>query len=207
MAMSGEFRARIERILTPVDGPVAASDRRCNMLSFNTAIHRIWGKAYFGLKWHGRMDSVASAASDMTKVLVEVHWLPESISKSVEDAQLVSEDDQAVQARRRVQPDSAHDIDRVAESLRRTILNPSKWSCRDSWIRAGAGRLWESGRLLEIDMATRDVKDFKSIIEAQWLMIRIAALSGASGDNLPRFQRGPTPPPPLVLASPVTEDE
>lgn len=181
VATGHHLRSRLYQILVPG----SASDLTCNLVSLCADLARHWGKAHFGLKWY---SSLATGAGDgLSTVLLEFHWLPESISRAV-DGCLVSSDDRGKdEARRRV---SLDDVEGLAESLRGTLLSASRVSCRGA-ARDCHGRPWESGRLLEVRMAAGDVEDFKTLIEGQWLMVRIAALSGAAedverfGDGLP----------------------
>lgn len=203
LAMSPDLRQKLSRVLVP-EGQVAASDRPCNLLSLCRNVQNHWGRARFGLKWH-RIESVdeGDSLSTMATILVEVHWMPVSISRVV-DPYAISPPG-TLDSRRKVRLD---DVDGLASSLQAFFDDVSKVSSGGATMRDGPGRYWDSGRLLPIRMAAGDVDDFKTLIDAQWLMIKLAALSGAA-EHPEEFQDlPPYPPPPIFADTPlVLRDE
>ncbi|MBE3041259.1 hypothetical protein IMZ48_01465, partial [Candidatus Bathyarchaeota archaeon] len=62
------------------------------------------------------------------------------------------------------------------------------------------GRLIESGRLLTLKVEAKDLDKAKTVIDAQWLALRMAAVSGAAevADELDKQ------PPPALLVEPLS---
>lgn len=108
------------------------------------------------------------------------HWLPDRIPDNLQEYLV-----RPKEKRKTLVPRMELDlhIDEVAEavknSLRESFRQPNLISTKGATPRDENGRLVESGRVLTLKVETKDLDKVRTVIEAQWLAIRMAALSGA----------------------------
>lgn len=162
-----------------------ADARRLNLIPLCSTLRDYWAKAYFGLKWYGVEDVSSTTAAT---VLLEFHWLPGSILPAIENHLACPEDKD--RTRRRVR---LNDMDALAGSIWDTLRSPCVRDVRDCH-----GQRLESGRLVEMSIPAEDVDDLKVLVDAQWLLVRVAALSGTA-EHVDCFRDELPPKPPFIL--------
>ncbi|KAF4119999.1 hypothetical protein GMORB2_3410 [Geosmithia morbida] len=184
ITMSLEIRSRLLELFTPENGELASSDKSWNMICLSPTLHTSWAKAHFGLRWIGTTDHSPDAAEtdserDFVEASVEWNWLPGSISESVQAHYVSPADAKTAEFRRRVDISTDHAINDIAQSLRQSLAQKPSHSCRGSMTRDYQGRLWEDSRQQIFRIDREDEKNMKDVVDAQWAMVKIAALSGA----------------------------
>lgn len=205
------MRNRLLDLITPADGELASSDRAWNMIPMRRDIHHHWGKAYFGLKWVGEQTPRDEAG--LTTVKVQWHWLPSRLVDNLPPADLprclpVPEGQKPNDAKRLVNLDDEDATGQIRQAMVRTIQEPNavsrlatNVSASTATVRDPSGHLVQSGRIFTLKVQADDLDKTKTVIEAQWLALQMAALSGADevADDLD------INPPPSVLpyAKPV----
>lgn len=201
------MRKKVAELLAPLSGELGGSDKAWNMLSLNTQLHRYWRKAYFGLRWVGVEDyalepvpgtrdvpkgEAAVEGERYASLRVEWHWLPDSIPDALRSHLYLPKGGKC-NARRLLDLDSSEAIESLVHSLRGPISRPNLISTKGATARDENGHLLESGRVLSLKVDPKDLDKMKAIIEAQWLVVQIAALSGA-GEVADELDKDPPPP-------------
>lgn len=210
LTLSPDMRKKLAVLVAPLSGELGGSDKAWNMLSLNTQLHRYWGKAYFGLRWVGVEDYPLEPVPGTREVprgeaveegeryatfRVEWHWLPDGILDALRSYSYLPKGEKC-NARRLLDLDSSEAIESIVHSLRGPISRPNLISTKGATARDENGHLLESGRVLSLKVDSKDIDKMKVIIEAQWLAVQIAALSGA-GEVADELDKDP-PPPALV---------
>lgn len=212
--LSDDMRGRLIELLAPSNGELGASDKSWNMISINSQLHRYWDNAYFGLKWMGvvgtsKMDvagpegaSRMMATQELKEYVsfrVQWYWLPDRVPDALQ-SHLIRPEGERRDAGRQVDLDSEGVLHSVKNALRASAQQPNACSTKGAMARDENGRLIESGRELILKVEATDLDKIKTIIEAQWLAVRMAALSGAAevADDLDT-----KPPPPLMDKTPL----
>lgn len=195
LVLSDDLKEKLVGLLAPSNGELGASDKSWNMISFNTQLHRYWDKAYFGLKWMGVVGTsetdvvglegasemkATEARKEYESFRVQWHWLPDRIPDALQ-SHLIRPEGERCDARSLVDLDSEEALHSVKSSLRTAITQQrSLFSTKGAMARDENGRIIESGRELILKVEAKDLDKIKTIIEAQWLAIQMAALSGAA---------------------------
>src|SRR5690554_2550414 len=71
-------------------------------------------------------------------------------------------------------------IQSIKQSLADSFCRLPSFSTKGATVRDQDGRLVESGRFFTLRVETRDLEKTRALIEAQWLAVRMAALSAAA---------------------------
>jgi hypothetical protein len=209
--LSEGLRNRIVDLITLADGELASSDRAWNMIPMRRDIHHHWGKAYFGLKWVGEQTPRDEAG--LTNVKVQWHWLPSRLVDKLPPDNLskclpVPKGQKPNDAKRLVNLDDEDATGLIRQAMVRTIQEPNavsrlatNVSTSTATVRDQSGHLVQSGRIFTLKVEADDLHKTQTVIEAQWLALQIAALSGA-GEVADDLDINP-PPPMLQYAKPV----
>jgi hypothetical protein len=184
---------KLNDLLIGQDKLLGLSDLPWNMLTMSRNKHAYWGKALYGLQWHDVVEHEFDLDEDgkeieYTVFRVQWHWLPKKIADSIQ-SKLSPHPHKPLPPRRLVRLETAEDITSVANAINESISSPqSLCSPKKATLRDCDGRLIETGRLFTLRVAREDEEKMKTVIDAQWLAIRMAAFSGAAevADELER---------------------
>ncbi|RSL64831.1 hypothetical protein CEP53_003923 [Fusarium sp. AF-6] len=160
--LGSEWMTRFEPFIQDAQ-TLASSDKAWNMICLNIQMQAWWRKARFGLKCLGYRPS----AEDESVVTLQFNWMPRSAMKPTDEMTLQGKDS---------------GFDRMVNSVE------SFWQGGSIPISAEFGQIKSgvpliSGHLIEIEMPSSDAPLFKAMIDFQWAMIVVAALSGAADDD------------------------
>ncbi|KAL6851284.1 hypothetical protein ACO1O0_008412 [Amphichorda felina] len=212
MAFGGDLRSKLLKLIVPIDGELAASDRAWNMIPMRKDIHNHWGKAYFGLKWIGEQTPRDEAG--LTTVKVQWHWLPSRLVDKLRRHDLpkclpVPKEQKPNDAKRLINLDDEDATGLIRQAMVRIIREPNAVSrlptavsASTATVRDQSGHLVQSGRIFILKVQADDLDKTQAVIEAQWLAIQMAALSGA-GEVADDLDINP-PPSMMQYAKPVT---
>ncbi|PNP60120.1 hypothetical protein THARTR1_00144 [Trichoderma harzianum] len=128
------------------------SDKAWNMLCLNHQLHAWWAEGYFALKYLGTIPKSKEASI----VQLQFHWMP----------------------RNGLDCQQKCTIPEALEAMRRTVSDDNGFVKAS---RASSGRSLATGQVFEIPVHPEEAPKMKLMIDLQWAMIRLAALSGAAG--------------------------
>ncbi|KAM0326192.1 hypothetical protein ACHAQA_006789 [Verticillium albo-atrum] len=227
------FKA-LRDILVPGSGELAASDKAYNMITMSTMLHRYWGQCYFALRYMGnetpikdsgpelppqvrstRSSPQATAGSStqtpMTKYTeydVQFVWMPKNIPDALGP---LARAGSGPVYHRTFDLDSKN-ADQMTSSLRQALGNPRTEERRDRTegrqkkaVRDIHGRALESGHIITLKVATKDLPKVKALIEAQFVITKMGAFSGAG--EAPEELNTEPPPSPTIPMRPGLSDE
>lgn len=196
-------------IFAPESGELAASDKEFNLLCFSAHIHTLWTKAFIGLKWtgvvsEGMMETRRAARNQPEYMSYRVEWrvLPHIVAEAVgKRNRLIQPEGENYLPRRLVDIDSPGATESFKEALAESLDEDNIPPTSQVTVMDNCGHLVETGRLLTFRARTEDLEKVKTLIEAQWLAIQMAAISGAAGapDELQRKSPFPFLPDPEAL--------
>ena len=206
--LSSELKSKLAQLVAPDNGELAASDRAWNMICFETQLHRWWGKAYFGLKWIG---DVKDDGDEYVSYKVEWQWLPRKIHDKLARGFLSRLKGDNCEARSVVDIDTEESLQAVKRAILGCMHGAVEAPKPGARVRDQSGRRVESGRVLSLRVQKEDLDKTKTIIEVQWKLLQVAALSGA-GEAPEELDPTHQPPPnllrvPLMLPREDTEAE
>ncbi|RSM14632.1 hypothetical protein CEP52_001163 [Fusarium oligoseptatum] len=142
---------------------LASSDKTWNMICLNMQMHAYWREARFGLECLGYRPG----AEGESVVTLQFNWMPRSAMKPTDEMNLQGKDS---------------DFDRMVNSVESFWQGGSiPTSAELGQIKSGVPLI--SGHLIEIEMPSSDAPLFKAMIDFQWAMVVVAALSGAADDE------------------------
>ncbi|KAL6696313.1 hypothetical protein J3F84DRAFT_373689 [Trichoderma pleuroticola] len=142
-----------ELLITAAPG---SSDKSWNMLSLHPSLHHWWGKCFFGIKCLGIMPH----DDEYSKVQVQFYWMPHHTRKPND---LV------------MQP-----YLNVIQELLQSPVNEQASLAITTDMRRDSGRELETGQTFEILVENDDAQKMKTMLDVQWAMVRLAAMSGAA---------------------------
>ena len=152
-------------------------------------LHVLWVKAFFGLKWHG-VEGTEHATDEQGKDIeytlftVQWYWLPDQIPESLEsflETPAGATVQRLIRPRQLVRLGSDDELGSLACSLRDSFAHaPARHSTMGATARDQQGRLIESGRVFTLKVETGDLDKIKTVIDYQWLAVRMASMSGAA---------------------------
>ncbi|UKZ54077.1 hypothetical protein TrVGV298_007882 [Trichoderma virens] len=147
--MSDSFtRERLYRLLTPEAG---CSDKSWNMICLTPTLYSWWRQCLFALK----CIAVTTIDEYNAKIRLQFHWMP----------------------RNKVNPHApAEPLRRDIEAMMFTMPEPHGAIIGDT--RRGSSRPLETGQTFEISMSPEQAFNMKVMIDVQWVMVRLAAISG-----------------------------
>ncbi|KAL7942566.1 hypothetical protein V8C42DRAFT_347584 [Trichoderma barbatum] len=147
--MSDVFTAdRLHRLLTSEPG---CSNKSWNMICLTPTLHSWWKKCLFAFK----CIDIIPTDLDHARIRLQFHWMPRS---EVNPWALAQPIERAVETMLAAEP----------EAYRATI--------GDSWRESG--RPLETGHTFVIHTTPEEAFKMKVMIDAQWVVIRLAAISG-----------------------------
>ncbi|KFH42063.1 hypothetical protein ACRE_072070 [Hapsidospora chrysogenum ATCC 11550] len=175
---SNEIRQNLIDLLAPLNQELAVSDKAWNMICLNPQLHRWWGKAYFGLRWIGEVEGDGAYSS----FKVEWRWLPGKIHDRL-DSEFLSHqkgDKNAVRMFPKLDTeDSLQAVKRVTFDAMKSVHRAAGPPKPGAKVYDQSGRTVESGYVLTLKIEKEDLDRVKTVIEAQWKLLQVAALSGA----------------------------
>ncbi|KAH8648999.1 hypothetical protein BGZ61DRAFT_376214 [Ilyonectria robusta] len=159
----GEWLVTHEKHLANPNNP-GSSDKAWNMICLNHQLHAWWSSARLGFKCLG----ITPSTKDQSKstVNLQFYWMPRQDLKPT--AKMTLEGDH-------------NNFDAMADSATmfpQGGMPPVSGKLGASHIDAHIPIL--SGHLIDIQMPTADAALFKAMIDYQWALICVAALSGAA---------------------------
>ena len=182
MSLGPKLVTRLRDLLGPLDTINGTSDFDWNMICLAPYLHRYWSKAYFGLKWVENSKPEPSFMEDNVEYShyqVEWNWLPAKISHKFEKF-LCGPQGPKGNGPRMVDLEAAE-------------IEPG-WISSPADAPAISARPLESGHILKLKAKTADLEKTQTLIEAQWIVLKIAVLCGAAdvadkldGNPPPRF--------------------
>lgn len=192
------MRKRLRDIIAPRHGELAASDKAFNLICLRQDLHEYWGKAHFGLKWIGNVSEPDQNGYKTFEV--QWHWMPsrlvDRLSSRASDGSntpgLIDEVKGNVpDMRREVDLDTEKGRNAISQALVRVFEEPNLDSRQPPpksiagpkvIVRDEDGHLIQSGRVFRLKVRAQDVEKTETLIKAQWLALKIAAIAGA-GEN------------------------
>ncbi|KJZ72693.1 hypothetical protein HIM_07885 [Hirsutella minnesotensis 3608] len=165
------------------------ADKAWNMLSFSPLVHTFWGKAYFGLKFYDILPvsqhaedksddqhSTLKAKASITKgkgietapktiVQLQLYWLPRLAGKGETGSYF--------------KMDLSNEMDWDG-STRASLRTPQDLEKDVLFTRVPEGASLITGDIISVEMDDTEVGKFITVINIQWALIRIAAMSGAA---------------------------
>ncbi|KAJ4307708.1 hypothetical protein N0V84_012543 [Fusarium piperis] len=139
------------------------SDKAWNMICLDMQMHNWWAQARFGFKCLG----VRPTTKDESVITLQFNWMPRSAMNPTDQITLQGQD---------------NGFDGMVEGVKafhqqgRSIPSPQEFG-KTAARSSGAPIL--SGDLIDIKMLSSEAPLFKAMIDFQWAMIVVAALSGA----------------------------
>jgi hypothetical protein len=181
-AFFSEDTATELRSLLANTAELGSSDKYWNMLNMNLDLRHYWGQAYCGLYCKGiapceEPDESTDLAKVPFDVTIQFNWLRRRWEKPNDKVTLEGDDNEFMKmAERQIE----YERDR----------SPSYNDTHGAPIAAGRvdmNILIESGHEFTITMPREDAEKCKLVLDLQWAIIQIAAMSGAAGypDLLP----------------------
>ena len=192
------MRKRLRDIIAPRHGELAASDKAFNLICLRQDLHEYWGKAHFGLKWIGNVSEPDQSGYKTFEV--QWHWMPsrlvDRLSSRAPDGNntpgLIDEVKVNVpDMRRKVDLDTEEGRNAISRALIGAFEEPNLDSRQPPpgsigspkvTVRDEDGHLIQSGRVFRLKVRAQDVEKTETLIKAQWLALKIAAIAGA-GEN------------------------
>ena len=169
------------------------------MLSLNSHIHLLWGRGLVGLKWIGEVE--ATEVSEKTSgqqpdyAHYQVQWrvLPQNVAEAIDKRnRLIQKKGVKCPARWLVDLDSPEASEAVKEVLVESLNEANIPSTNQTIVIDQDGQTVQSGSILTFKVKREDLPRVKSLIEMQWLAIKMAAISGA-GEAPDELRREPPP--------------
>ncbi|KAJ4861529.1 HNH endonuclease domain-containing protein [Trichoderma breve] len=159
-----QFGTDDNKTLTDMSKNRGWSDKAWNMLCLNRQLHAWWAEGYFALKYLGTIEESKEASI----VQVQFHWMPRNGLDCQQNCT----------------------IPEALEAMRRTVSDDNGFIKAS---RASSGRSLATGQVFDIPVHPDDAPNMKIMIDLQWAIIRVAALSGAAGyiDELDKEYRDP----------------
>jgi hypothetical protein len=159
------------------------------MVSMDPYVHVLWGKAFFGLKWLGVKGIEHNTGSqgneiEYTLFTVQWYWLSDQIPGSLEsylETPAEATAQRLIRPRQRVRLGGDGELGSLADSLRDSFAHaPARHPTIGIRARDQQGRLIESGRIFTLKVETGDLSRIKTVIDYQWLAVRMASMPGAA---------------------------
>lgn len=198
LALNPNFQEQLMKFIVPKAGSLedrlAASDAPWNMVTMSPGMHRALDSALFALKWLGATgETIKVTRKRGARIITIVYayyrvqwfWLPPSIHDAIQSH--IAPNKEKLEPRHCVRLDSEEDIESLASILESSLQPQKQFSPRASakgkekvTARDEFGRSIETGRVFQLKVDQDDLEKTKAVIEAQWLLSRMAAFSGAS---------------------------
>lgn len=157
----------------------SGSDRAWNMIALNPTLHTWWSKGYFAFKYMGREDLESTGQS---RVQLQFRWMPRSIDSEWRRPVNLEHEKDPMNG---LLAQLAHHYGRGAPSV--CNVDDGCDGCDGCDKISGVAavdlrthRPIRSGHLFYVTRETSSVDSFKAMIELQWAIIHVAAMSGAA---------------------------
>lgn len=184
---------------------LAHSDASWNMLCLEKQLHDSWGRCCFGFKPHSHpvngqkwVDKATHEEyDDYVQLVVEFRWLPTGVANALRE-QLHPEKQNKATALTEVDID--FDLETLTTTMRpMTASSPIQCQGARAFF-VESGRPVETGHLVKLKVKAEHYSQTSLLIKGQWILIQMAALSGAAEvyDQL----SDESPPPPKIPAPP-----
>ncbi|KAL6865947.1 hypothetical protein ACO1O0_002047 [Amphichorda felina] len=154
-------REKLDKLLAREPG---CSDYSWNMISLSPTLHALWSKGLWGFEYKGRTKSKGK-----WQVSIQFHWMPQDPNWKL--------DPKAMTKSQPLHPKDVVDWEKnYLDKLKTPVPN------------VGANDITTNhpiltGHTFTIPFTTvEEAEKFKSMIELQWAVIRVSALSGAAGN-------------------------
>ncbi|KAL7622009.1 hypothetical protein AAE478_007510 [Parahypoxylon ruwenzoriense] len=160
---------------------VGSSDKAWNMLSMNSQLYKWWNEFFFAFKCLGIMPQ----SEDRSTIRLQFCWMQQTggfIAGGKGNGKGKQENNHWS---RKIDLNKDEGKELV-ENWKTKVCNniPDASQGRGGIVsvnNAASSRLVLSGRTLDIQMATEDIKKMKTMVDLQWACIQIATMSGAAG--------------------------
>lgn len=141
-----------------VTGAPGSSDKSWNMLCLHPLLHSFWGKCLFAIKCLGIIPS-----DDKNSIVqLQFHWMPRNIQRHND----------------LIQPPCKDAVQELMEGLNTRQDTIPGFSV----FKNDSARELETGETFDILLEKEDAEKMKIVLDVQWAVIRLSALSGAAGD-------------------------
>lgn len=184
LTLNPVMRRKLEWLFGYTDEP-GSSDKAWNMASVNVTGCDYWEKAYFGLQWVGvrgeesGTDPITEEEVTYTIFNVMFHWLSPKIRDAIK-SHLRYPMEVGLTPKQLVRLETSQDLHSLTELLGDAFNEPHpQYSTKGVVLQDQHGRQIETGRIFSMKVDRRDLDNMKTLIDAQWLAIQMAAFSGA----------------------------
>lgn len=150
-----ETAMRLDALVTGAPG---SSDKSWNMLCLHPLLHSFWGKCLFAIKCLGIIPSDDKNST----IRLQFHWMPRNIQKHNGLIQSPCKD--------------------AVQELMESLGNRHDTVPGFSVFKNDSARELETGETFDILLEKEDAEKMKIVLDVQWAVIRLSALSGAAGD-------------------------
>lgn len=162
--------------MTPPLSKLGSSDKSWNMICLTPTLHDWWGKAYFALKWLGdeRQENDGYCSFNVTW-----QWLPRKIHEKLNSQFLERPAGDNYDTRARLDLDTEESYQAVKRAILESVQIPLEPREAEPRVPDKSGRTIQSGHIITLRVKKDDLEKVKTVLEAQWKLLQIAALSGA----------------------------
>jgi hypothetical protein len=181
-AINPTLFTRITRLLNRLDEGgnmvLRCSDKHWNVIKMQTQMHRYWGKARFGLE---PLMKTTKLDDKFSTIRVRWHWLPRQLSDALSRHNAIRPGgDTSKPCRLRVDLYKEDLVSVIEEALQDFPGNRDVILPEDQFGHLKHGRYIVTGKCFELKVETEDAPKMTALLEAQWIAIRMAAISGAA---------------------------
>lgn len=148
-----------QELLALITEAPGSSDKAWNMLSLHPLLHIFWGKCLFAIKCLG---IIPSSDGKNSIIQLQFHWMPRNIQKNNDLMKPPYKD--------------------AIQELKQGIINGQDTIPGFSVFKNDSARELETGETFQILLETEDAVKMKIVLDVQWAIIKLSALSGAAGD-------------------------
>ena len=145
---------------------LGSSDKSWNMLALSPQIHDWWGKGLLAFRCMGIIPETSSIT-----LMLQIRWMPFREVKELSSRRLVDLDNEC--------DDVLRDLKSLSMPPEEPVSVPN--GGRIAVSRSTSSLKIISGDIFKIQLDNEEAMKMKHMIDVQWLMISILALSGAAG--------------------------
>lgn len=174
------------RFSDPLYRELGGSDKAWNMTCLSPQLHGYWGKAYFGLRRLGQLPEFRDKT--ITEKLMSVHlqfvWLPRRSSAKDSRGKALSHADDLVDLSKERQLLEASDEATPEDKSSSIVLSATTTGThipvgKRAFHVETTAQIY-SGQVFEVRVPEKQVREFDTMIDLQWALIRMAAIAGAA---------------------------
>ncbi|KAM5351034.1 hypothetical protein ACJ41O_003757 [Fusarium nematophilum] len=155
-------------VLSQLWAGLGKSDQAWNMICLSPTLHTWWSKGYFAFKWMG----VKELGKENTKVMLQFRWMPRSRSKNAFRPIPLEKDDLLDNLDHHYGSNQDLGCEDICQ-----LCNETNARCIDE---PHVHDAIESGTIITVRRPTEFIDYFKAMIDLQWALIRVSAMSGAA---------------------------